>query len=114
MKHTKLAGLSTLGTFAVSALFASAAIQAQESGSRSLEEIVVTAAYREQGLQDVPVSISAVTGDTMAQTAERLRDITDQTKLPFNPMSARVVQAKICAQRFIESNGNVLIFGIGC
>ena len=76
MKHTKLAGLSTLGTFAVSALFASTAIQAQESGSRSLEEIVVTAAYREQGLQDVPVSISAVTGDTMAQTAiQKAEDI---------------------------------------
>ena len=48
MKHTKLAGLSALGTFTVSAILTSASVMAQESGSRSLEEIVVTAAYREQ------------------------------------------------------------------
>ncbi len=76
MKRTKLAGLTVLGTFTVSALLSTTAIQAQESGSRSLEEIVVTAAYREQGLQDVPVSISAVTGDTMLQTAiQKAEDI---------------------------------------
>ncbi len=52
-----------------------AAAQAQDD-SRALEEIVVTAAYREQGLQDVPVSISAVTGETMAQAAiQKAEDI---------------------------------------
>ena len=76
MKHTKLAGLSMLGIFTVSALLATTAVQAQESDTRSLEEIVVTAAYREQGLQDVPVSISAVTGDTMVRTAiQKAEDI---------------------------------------
>ena len=76
MKRTKLAGLTMLGTFTVSALLTTTAIQAQESGARSLEEIVVTAAYREQGLQDVPVSISAVTGDMMVQTAiQKAEDI---------------------------------------
>jgi outer membrane receptor protein involved in Fe transport len=76
MKRTKLAGLTMLGTITVSALLASTAIQAQESDARSLEEIVVTAAYREQGLQDVPVSISAVTGDMMVQTAiQKAEDI---------------------------------------
>jgi outer membrane receptor protein involved in Fe transport len=65
----------------VSALAAVAAAlsgtaQAQDSDSRSLEEIVVTAAYREQGLQDVPVSISAVTGDTIAESAiQKAEDI---------------------------------------
>ena len=65
----------------VSALAAVAAAlsgtaQAQDSESRSLEEIVVTAAYREQGLQDVPVSISAVTGDTIAESAiQKAEDI---------------------------------------
>ena len=33
-----------------------------------LEEIVVTAQYREQGLQDVPISVSAVTGDMITNT----------------------------------------------
>jgi outer membrane receptor protein involved in Fe transport len=41
-----------------------------------LEEIVVTAAYREQGLQDVPVSVSAVSGDTITATAiQKAEDI---------------------------------------
>ena len=69
MKLNKLAGLCTLGSFASATLFASATVQAQESEVRGLEEIVVTAAYREQGLQDVPVSISAVTGDTPPQSS---------------------------------------------
>jgi outer membrane receptor protein involved in Fe transport len=50
--------------------------QAQDSDGRSLEEIVVTAAYREQGLQDVPVSISAVSGDTIMESAlQKAEDI---------------------------------------
>ncbi len=50
-------------------------IQAQET-TPALEEIVVTAAYREQGLQDVPVSISAVTGDTITESAiQKAEDI---------------------------------------
>jgi iron complex outermembrane recepter protein len=76
MKHSNLIGLSMLGTFTVSVLLTGTPIQAQESDARALEEIVVTAAYREQGLQDVPVSISAVTGDMMAQTAmQKAEDI---------------------------------------
>jgi len=48
---------------------------AQEA-PRALEEIIVTAQYREQGLQDVPVSISAVTGDTLTKTAlQKAEDI---------------------------------------
>ena len=50
-------------------------VYAQE-GSRALEEIIVTAAYREQGLQDVPISVSAVTGDMMTATAiQKAEDI---------------------------------------
>ena len=49
--------------------------QAQET-SPQLEEVIVTAAYREQGLQDVPVSISAVTGDTITEAAlQKAEDI---------------------------------------
>jgi len=51
-------------------------VQAQEASSPVLEEITVTAAYREQGLQDVPVSISAVTGDTINEIAlQKAEDI---------------------------------------
>ena len=57
--------------------FVSVTAQAQNDDSRVvLEEIVVTAAYREQGLQDVPVSISAVTGDTIVEAAlQKAEDI---------------------------------------
>lgn len=45
-------------------------------GSITLEEIIVTAAYREQGLQDVPVSISAVSGETLTEAAlQKAEDI---------------------------------------
>ena len=50
-----------VGVVALSVLPISSTL-AQETGGRVLEEILVTAAYREQGLQDVPVSISAVAG----------------------------------------------------
>ncbi|MGI9222164.1 MAG: TonB-dependent receptor [Woeseiaceae bacterium] len=49
---------------------------AQEQSARILEEITVTAAYREQGLQNVPVSISAVTGETLIESAvQKAEDI---------------------------------------
>jgi len=64
-----LAGITALTTSPLTT------VNAQE-GERALEEIVVTAAYREQGLQDVPVSISAVTGEMMAQAAiQKAEDI---------------------------------------
>ncbi len=51
-------------------------VRAQDDSPRSLDEIIVTAAYREQGLQDVPVSVSAVTGEMMTQTAlQKAEDI---------------------------------------
>ncbi len=49
---------------------------AQDTGERILEEIIVTAQYREQGLQDVPISVSAVTGEMMTKTAlQKAEDI---------------------------------------
>jgi len=70
--------LRRISAFVVSATLISlpaSQVNAQE-GTRALEEIIVTAAYREQGLQDVPVSISAVTGDTIAHAAiQKAEDI---------------------------------------
>ncbi|NND48139.1 MAG: TonB-dependent receptor [Woeseiaceae bacterium] len=60
------------------AMLASAATTAfaQDDGRTLLDEITVTAAYREQGLQDVPVSISAVTGDMIANVGlQKVEDI---------------------------------------
>ena len=49
---------------------------AQQSEPPLLEEIIVTATYREQGLQDVPVSVSAVTGDVLVNSAlQKAEDI---------------------------------------
>jgi iron complex outermembrane receptor protein len=49
---------------------------AQDSAPRVLDEIIVTAQYREQGLQDVPISVTAVTGDMLTGTAlQRADDI---------------------------------------
>ena len=57
-------------------LFPFGTADAQEDSARLLEEIIVTAAYRQQGLQDVPVSVSAVTGDMIANTAiQKAEDI---------------------------------------
>lgn len=65
---------SAAPAFSLIALGVSTAL-AQEP-PRALEEIIVTAQYREQGLQDVPVSISAVTGDTLTKTAlQKAEDI---------------------------------------
>lgn len=69
MKSYRLAVLPKLGVLAATSLLGFSMASAQEDEARSLEEIVVTAAYREKGLQDVPVSITAVTGDMMVQTA---------------------------------------------
>ena len=65
---TKIVGLIAFIAIPATSAFA-------QSG-KPLEEIIVTAAYREQGLQDVPVSISAVTGDTLAESAlQKAEDI---------------------------------------
>ncbi|MDH3337746.1 MAG: TonB-dependent receptor [Gammaproteobacteria bacterium] len=67
--------LSALAAIAIASSPVAVA-QGQEDGPRVLDEITVTAAYREQGLQDVPVSISAVTGDIMTASAlQKAEDI---------------------------------------
>ena len=63
---------------AAGALAASAPVIAQQSG---LEEIVVTARFREENLQQTPLAITAFTGENM-----EARNLTDVTMLDsFSP-----------------------------
>ena len=63
------------GLLLASAFLAHGAM-AQEGSQRLLEEIIVTATYREQGLQDIPVSVTAVTADTLTSSAlQKAEDI---------------------------------------
>jgi iron complex outermembrane receptor protein len=72
--------MSTSG-MAASAIFASPAL-AQDTGDSSedtLTEIVVTAQMRMQSVQDIPLSITAVTGDLLeARNQTNLREISAQ------------------------------------
>ena len=44
-----------------------------------LEEVVVTSTYREQSLQDIPIAVTALSGDLMAK-----EDIFDLTGISIN------------------------------
>ena len=52
---------------------------AQEEGAQSLEEIVVTARFREQSVQDIPASMVAFSGEQMAE--QGIQDVRDLAKL---------------------------------
>jgi iron complex outermembrane receptor protein len=69
-------------TLAAASVFASvAAAQDQEAGGTDevLSEVVVTAQMREQSVQDIPLSITAVTGDMLeARSQNNLREISAQ------------------------------------
>ncbi len=69
--------LAISATGAAMAQTTSAAGQTQASSG--VEEIVVTAQRREQRLQDVPVAVTAIGGDTL--TTNRVRNVTDLSGL---------------------------------
>jgi outer membrane receptor protein involved in Fe transport len=58
----------------VAASFCAAALL-QSAAAAELEEITVTATKRESGLQDIPMSISAITGDALERSG--VTDFTD-------------------------------------
>jgi len=59
------------------AVLAPVAAMAQEVG---LEEVVVTARKREENLQEIPVAVTAITGEAIkAQSIESIRDVANQT-----------------------------------
>ena len=68
---------------AVAAIFAPAASLAQSDGANelALEEVVVTARKKEESLQDVPISVTAITADRI----EELRILSPDDIARFTP-----------------------------
>ena len=87
---------------ATAALMLPAALPALAQSSGMLEEIIVTAAKRQQTLQEIPIAVSVVTAETIEQA--QVLDIKDlQTLVP----SLRVTQLQGSAQT------NFIIRGFG-
>ena len=82
MKHThkplSLACRSALlGGFAASSLLLDSAPALAQGGQ--LEEVIVTSTYREESLQDIPIAVTALSGDLMTR-----EDIVDLTGISLN------------------------------
>ena len=71
--------LSPIAIAVVAALAAAPAARAQESGTTAggLEEIIVTAQKREQSMMDVPVAVSAITGESVNFSLRRIQSAID-------------------------------------
>ena len=87
----------------LSVLLSTAAIaSAQDSSSGPvLDEVIVTAQVRQQSLQDVPLSVVAVTGETLQETGiARLED------LQFSVPSFNLTETGIATNIFIRGVGS--------
>jgi len=97
MRYIRIAPVASM----FAALAVGAPTHAQDDATRVLEEIVVTAAYREQGLQDVPVSVSAVTGEMITNSAiQKAEDI------QFQVPNFSVTETGIATNIFIRGIGS--------
>lgn len=98
-------------TFALSALAAGILYPSLTlSQTLVLEEVVVTAQKRTQSMQDVPVAVSAISGDNLANTG--FRDISDiSAQVPSLIVSTNVspIQASFRLRR-IGNEGNIPTF----
>ena len=85
LMQMKLLLLKRNTLFIMTALALSANIQAQqnntgEEGTRTLEEVIITAQKREQTLQEVPVTVTAFSGDFVTENGVKdIRDIAGLT-----------------------------------
>jgi iron complex outermembrane receptor protein len=96
--------LIALGLCATSPAWAQAA--PQNDAAASTDEIIVTAQRREQGLMEVPLSISAVTGDGLV--ASGVRDVSD---LQFTTPGLIPNNGAGYVQLFIRGVGNTIFVG---
>jgi iron complex outermembrane recepter protein len=98
LKFMLLAGVSA--TLIVSPVFAQ---QATPTGdSPGLEDIVVTAQKREQNLQNVPVSVTALSAESLAN--QRIADFSDLT---------RAASSLTVTQQTAAPNNSIILRGIG-
>ena len=72
--------LCLLKTLAISVAFSSAAVYAQGKGSGQLEEVIVTAQFRKENVQDTPLAVTAINADMLqARSQTNLAQITAQS-----------------------------------
>ena len=88
---------------ALLSLFTATSATAQDSDDNplTLEEVIVTAQKREQGLQDVPIAISAVSGDSL-----RSSNITNLQELSSLVPSLYVAESFVGDSIFIRGLGS--------
>lgn len=98
-KFVLLAGFSTLA-FAQPVLAQAAA--ADDAPNGGLEEIIVTAQKREQNMQDVPVSVTAISSDALEKKG--IADFADLT---------RAAPALTVTQATSSPNNSIILRGIG-
>jgi len=101
MKNDKLFRFAAIAAIAPATILSTTSVTAQEVSTRVLDEVIVTAAYREQGLQDVPVSISAVTGEMMAEAA-----LQSPSDIQFLVPNFTLTESGISTNTFIRGIGS--------
>jgi len=108
--------LQLMCTSALAATIFTGAAHAQSSGATTIEELVVTAEKREQSLQDVPVAISAFTGETRDLVGiNSVQDMTNFTPgLTYNNSGDRITLRGVGRISNVQSaDGAVAIYSDG-
>ena len=102
MEPKKTSLLKILGTAFISLFSATnATAQGNDENSLRLEEVIVTAQKREEGLQDVPIAISAVSGDSL-----RMGNISNLQDLSSLVPSLYVAESFVGDSIFIRGLGS--------
>lgn len=102
-RRTYLCGVA-LSTMAVTGLSGQAAAQAPqpaETSATAVEEIIVTARKREESVRDVPVSVAAVSGDTL-----RAEKIVNQVDLALRVPSFKQTTGGVNSYTFVRGVGS--------
>jgi len=100
---TAAAGLAAADTASPTAALAATPASAADSDSAGLQEVVVTARRRAEDLQSVPLTVTAVTAETIQN-----QDITN-----IQDLGSFVPNIKISQDRATSSTINIYIRGVG-